>query len=49
VAEQHSPSRRPYTEATLVKRMEELGIGHPSTYASIVSCVQDSEYVRKTA
>ncbi|SMY06582.1 type I DNA topoisomerase [Flavimaricola marinus] len=36
-----------YTEATLVKRMEELGIGRPSTYASIVTTIQDRDYVTK--
>ena len=36
-----------YTEATLVKRMEELGIGRPSTYASIVTTIQDRDYVSK--
>ncbi|MXQ08755.1 type I DNA topoisomerase [Alphaproteobacteria bacterium GH1-50] len=36
-----------YTEATLVKRMEELGIGRPSTYASIVTTIQDRGYVTK--
>ncbi|MDF1856213.1 type I DNA topoisomerase [Pseudooceanicola sp.] len=36
-----------YTEATLVKRMEELGIGRPSTYASIVTTIQDRGYVIK--
>ncbi|MBX9874058.1 MAG: type I DNA topoisomerase, partial [Beijerinckiaceae bacterium] len=46
--EQHFTQPPPrYTEATLVKRMEELGIGRPSTYASIVTTIQDREYVVK--
>ena len=35
-----------FTEATLVKRMEELGIGRPSTYASTLAVLRDREYVR---
>jgi len=35
-----------FTEATLVKRMEELGIGRPSTYASTLAVLRDRDYVR---
>ncbi len=46
--EQHFTQAPPrYTEATLVKRMEELGIGRPSTYASVITTIQDRDYVRK--
>ena len=46
--EQHFTQAPPrYSEATLVKRMEELGIGRPSTYASVLTTIQDREYVRK--
>ena len=45
--EQHFTQPPPrFSEASLVKRMEELGIGRPSTYASILSVLQDRDYVR---
>jgi len=37
-----------FTEATLVKALEEKGIGRPSTYAAILSTIQDRKYVQKT-
>ncbi len=46
-ATQHFTQPPPrYSEATLVKRLEELGIGRPSTYASILQVLQDRAYVR---
>ncbi len=45
--ETQPPAR--FTEASLVKRLEELGVGRPSTYASIISTVQDRGYVWKKA
>ncbi len=47
VADQHFTEPPPrYSEAALVKRMEELGIGRPSTYAAILQVLQDRGYVR---
>jgi DNA topoisomerase-1 len=43
--ETRPPAR--YTEASLVQRLEELGVGRPSTYASIMTTIQDRGYVRK--
>ena len=46
-AEQHFTQPPPrFSEASLVKKMEELGIGRPSTYASILTVLRDREYVR---
>ncbi len=46
-ANQHFTEPPPrYTEATLIKRMEELGIGRPSTYTSTLSVLRDRDYVR---
>jgi len=46
--EQHFTEPPPrYTEATLVKELEAKGVGRPSTYASILSTIQEREYVKK--
>src|SRR3712207_8942087 len=46
-ADQHFTEPPPrYSEASLVKKLEELGIGRPSTYASILQVLRDREYVR---
>ena len=45
--EQHFTQPPPrFSEATLVKELEELGIGRPSTYASIISVIKDRDYIR---
>ncbi|WP_367160655.1 type I DNA topoisomerase [Kozakia baliensis] len=47
IADQHFTQPPPrYSEASLVKRMEEIGIGRPSTYASILTVLRDRNYVR---
>jgi len=47
LAEQHFTQPPPrFSEASLVKRLEELGIGRPSTYASIIQTLKDRDYVR---
>lgn len=47
LTEQHFTQPPPrYSEASLVKKLEELGIGRPSTYASILQVLQDRDYVR---
>ena len=49
-ADQHFTQPPPrYSEASLVKKMEELGIGRPSTYASILTVLRDRNYVRLDA
>ena len=46
-AEQHFTQPAPrFSEASLVKKMEEIGIGRPSTYASILTVLRDRDYVR---
>src|SRR5208283_4834321 len=46
--EQHFTEPPPrYNEATLVKRLESDGVGRPSTYASIISTIQERDYVKK--
>ncbi len=46
-AQKFTEPPKPYSEATLVKELEQNGIGRPSTYATIVETIQDREYVTK--
>lgn len=45
--ERYSQSPNRYTEASLVRKLEELGIGRPSTYAPTISTIQQRDYVHK--
>ena len=45
--ERFSKPKPRFTEASLVKRLEELGIGRPSTYASTITTIQNRGYVEK--
>ena len=48
-ADEHFSKPKPrYTEASLIKELEDKGIGRPSTFASLVETIQDREYVEKT-
>ena len=45
--ERYTRPKGRFTEASLVKRLEELGIGRPSTYAPTISTIQRRQYVEK--